>query len=65
MHNRVRVASVIAVEISELFVLERKDFIRAIQPYPDLLNKIRRIAAERFEVARIFEEQNRRDMYYL
>ncbi|KAI4470521.1 i[[h]] channel isoform e [Holotrichia oblita] len=44
-----RIAFVVAVEPCELYKLERKDFIHAILPYPDLLVKIERIAFERIE----------------
>lgn len=62
MKDEMRVASVIAVEICELYRLERKDFIRAIYPYPDLLNSVQHIAAERLEKTLIMDEHNRREM---
>ncbi|XP_018331121.1 potassium/sodium hyperpolarization-activated cyclic nucleotide-gated channel 1-like [Agrilus planipennis] len=52
-----RVTSVIAVEVCELFKLSRDDFVRAIMPYPDLLENIKKIAAERIERVNVLEEQ--------
>ncbi|XP_068894024.1 potassium/sodium hyperpolarization-activated cyclic nucleotide-gated channel 2-like [Tenebrio molitor] len=57
-----RVASVIAVETCELYRLDRKDFIKAIHPYPDLLEKIQKIAADRMEKTNLMEEHYKRDM---
>lgn len=62
MKDQLRVASVIAVEICELYRLDRKDFVRAIHPYPDLLNNIQHIAADRMERTAILDEHNRREM---
>nr|XP_022919815.1 potassium/sodium hyperpolarization-activated cyclic nucleotide-gated channel 2-like [Onthophagus taurus] len=44
-----RIASVVATECSEMYRLNRKDFMRALLPYPDLLTKIQHIAATRKE----------------
>lgn len=57
-----RVASVIAVEVCELYKLERTDFVKAIHPYPDLLDNIQRIAADRMEKATMLDEHNRKEM---
>lgn len=63
MKDQLRTASVVAIEISELLVLEHIDFVRAIHPYPDLLNKIKRIAADRLERISMLDEFNRRELY--
>ncbi|RZC37629.1 potassium/sodium hyperpolarization-activated cyclic nucleotide-gated channel 1-like [Asbolus verrucosus] len=60
--DSLRVASVIAVEICELYRLDRKDFVKAIHPYPDLLEKIQKIAADRMEKTNLLEEQYKRDL---
>lgn len=56
-----RVASVVAAEICEVYKLERKDFIKAIHPYPDLLEKIQKVAIDRMEKAVAVEEHFKRD----
>lgn len=62
MKDELRVASVVAVEICELYRLERKDFVRAIYPYPDLLTNVQHIAADRMERTTILDEHNRREL---
>lgn len=62
MQDELRVASVIAVEVCELYRLDRKDFVKAIHPYPDLLDNIQRIAADRMEKTTMLDEHNRREM---
>lgn len=62
MNDEMRIASVVAVEICELYMLERKDFVRAIYPYPDLLNTVTYIAADRLERTSIIDEHNKREM---
>lgn len=62
MKDELRVASVVAVEICELYRLDRKDFVRAIYPYPDLLNTVTHIAADRMEITSILDEHNRREL---
>lgn len=57
-----RIASVIAVEVSEIYRLDQKDFVKAINPYPDLMANIQHIAEERMEVSKMLDEYNRRDM---
>ncbi|XP_043801019.1 potassium/sodium hyperpolarization-activated cyclic nucleotide-gated channel 1-like [Apis laboriosa] len=49
MPNELRVASVVAVEICELYRLNRADFMRTIHPYPMLWERIKKIAIERHE----------------
>lgn len=59
MANSMRIASVIAVEICELFRLDRSDFNKAVYPYPDLMNKVRSIACDRLEMSSIVDEHYR------
>jgi CRP-like cAMP-binding protein len=47
--NEPRVATVIAVKECELFKLSRRDFQEAIEPFPELNKKIRRLAMARLE----------------
>ncbi|XP_053597982.1 potassium/sodium hyperpolarization-activated cyclic nucleotide-gated channel 2-like [Microplitis demolitor] len=49
MPNERRVATVVAVEVCELYKLERSDFMRTIYPYPVLWERIKKIAVERHE----------------
>ncbi|KAJ8985908.1 hypothetical protein NQ317_010665 [Molorchus minor] len=56
-----RIASVVAIEVSEIYRLDQKDFVKAINPYPDLLANIQHIAAERMEVASMLDDYNRRE----
>lgn len=50
-----RFATVIAVDLSEVYKLERKHFIKAMTPYPELLIKIEKLALERYaEMSREF-----------
>ncbi|XP_011694095.1 PREDICTED: potassium/sodium hyperpolarization-activated cyclic nucleotide-gated channel 1-like [Wasmannia auropunctata] len=50
-----RVASVVAVDICELYRLDRADFARTIHPYPMLWEQIKKIAIERHERTTILE----------
>lgn len=56
MTNELRVASVVAIETCEMYRLDRVDFIRAILPFPDLLEKMQRVAAERLEKTVLMDE---------
>lgn len=56
--EQLRLASVVAVETSELYRLNEQDFIRAILPYPDLIDKIKKIAFERTEQTMFIEERS-------
>ncbi|XP_076766950.1 potassium/sodium hyperpolarization-activated cyclic nucleotide-gated channel 1 [Xylocopa sonorina] len=57
MPNELRVASVVAVEMCELYRLNRTDFARTIHPYPMLWETIKKIAIERHEKTMILNEQ--------
>ncbi|XP_046487760.1 potassium/sodium hyperpolarization-activated cyclic nucleotide-gated channel 4 [Neodiprion pinetum] len=57
MPDERRVASVVAVEICELYRLERADFTRTIHPYPMLWERIKKIAMERHEKTTILNAQ--------
>ncbi|XP_065168587.1 potassium/sodium hyperpolarization-activated cyclic nucleotide-gated channel 4-like isoform X3 [Atheta coriaria] len=60
--DSIRVASVIAAEVCELYRLDRKDFVKAIMPFPDLYEKIAFVASERKENTNIADEiPNRRE----
>lgn len=47
--NQKRIASVIAIETSSVYRLSRKDFLKAIIPFPDLLLQIEQIAKTRLQ----------------
>ncbi|CAK9822346.1 Potassium/sodium hyperpolarization-activated cyclic nucleotide-gated channel 4 [Anthophora retusa] len=55
-----RVASVIAIEVCEVYRLDRKDFRKCIAVHTELFANIERIATERIERAVIIEEQHKR-----
>ncbi|KOC63550.1 hypothetical protein WH47_02297 [Habropoda laboriosa] len=55
-----RVASVIAIEVCEVYRLDRKDFRKCIAVHTELFANIERIATERIERAVIVEEQHKR-----
>ncbi|XP_071636366.1 potassium/sodium hyperpolarization-activated cyclic nucleotide-gated channel 2 [Temnothorax longispinosus] len=55
MPDERRVASVVAVEICELYRLDRADFARTIHPYPMLWDQIKKIAVERHERTTILD----------
>lgn len=55
MPDERRVASVVAVEICELYRLDRVDFTRTIHPYPMLWEQIKKIAIERHERTAILD----------
>ncbi|XP_045468666.1 potassium/sodium hyperpolarization-activated cyclic nucleotide-gated channel 2-like isoform X1 [Harmonia axyridis] len=57
-----RIASVVAIEICEVYRFDVKDFVRAIHPYPDLLDSIEKIASDRMEKTLMLDEHNRREM---
>lgn len=57
MPDERRVASVVAVEVCELYRLERADFVRTIHPYPMLWERIKKIAIERHEKTAIINAQ--------
>ncbi|XP_014217251.1 potassium/sodium hyperpolarization-activated cyclic nucleotide-gated channel 1-like [Copidosoma floridanum] len=55
-----RVASVVAVEVCEVYRLDRKDFRKCIAVHSDLFSKIERIATERMLRTSHIEEQHKR-----
>lgn len=61
MANHLRIASVVAVEVCELYRFDRKDFVHAIHPYPDLLTRVQHIARDRMEWTEILDNHNRRE----
>ncbi|XP_017891941.1 potassium/sodium hyperpolarization-activated cyclic nucleotide-gated channel 1-like [Ceratina calcarata] len=46
MDSEHRIATIVAVETSEIYMVYRDDFRRAISPYPDLLNRLQNVALE-------------------
>lgn len=57
MPDERRVASVIAIEICELYRLDRADFVRTIHPYPMLWEEIKKIAIKRHERTTVLNAQ--------
>ncbi|XP_046737174.1 potassium/sodium hyperpolarization-activated cyclic nucleotide-gated channel 1-like [Diprion similis] len=55
-----RVASVMAIEVCNVFRLERKDFRRCVAVHTDLFAKIERLATSRMEKTVLMEEQHKR-----
>ncbi|KAF7384845.1 hypothetical protein HZH66_011931 [Vespula vulgaris] len=55
-----RVATVIAIDISEVYRLDRKDFRKSVAVHSELLSSIERIATERIERTAIIEEHHKR-----
>ncbi|XP_076392816.1 potassium/sodium hyperpolarization-activated cyclic nucleotide-gated channel 4 [Megachile rotundata] len=55
-----RVASVIAIEVCEVYRLERRDFRKCIAVHTELFAQIERIATDRIEKAVTIEEQHKR-----
>ncbi|XP_043521058.1 potassium/sodium hyperpolarization-activated cyclic nucleotide-gated channel 1-like [Frieseomelitta varia] len=55
-----RVASVIAIEVCEVYRLDRKNFRKCIAVHTELFAKIEKIASERIEKAMVVEEQHKR-----
>lgn len=55
-----RVASIIALEVCEVYRLDRRDFRTFITVHRELFEKIERIATERMEKTIFVEEQHKR-----
>ncbi|XP_015439732.1 PREDICTED: LOW QUALITY PROTEIN: potassium/sodium hyperpolarization-activated cyclic nucleotide-gated channel 4-like [Dufourea novaeangliae] len=55
-----RVASVIAIEVCEVYRLDRKDFRKSVAVHSELFAKIERIATQRIQRAMDIEEQHKR-----
>lgn len=55
-----RVASVIAIEVCEVYRLDRKDFRQCIDVHSELFAEMERIATERVERTIKIEEQHKR-----
>ncbi|XP_076169153.1 potassium/sodium hyperpolarization-activated cyclic nucleotide-gated channel 4 [Ptiloglossa arizonensis] len=56
MENEYIIASVIAVQISEIYILDRNDFRRYVHRYPYLLNRLRNVALEHLNKSLNLEE---------
>lgn len=57
-----RIASVVAIEVCDVYLLDRKDFRQCIAVHSELFAEIERIAAERIEKTVKAEEQHKRLM---
>lgn len=55
--SETRVATVVAVTASELFMLKRSDFLAAIEPFPDVRDQVIALATERLHKT-IFHNDN-------
>ncbi|XP_057338121.1 potassium/sodium hyperpolarization-activated cyclic nucleotide-gated channel 2-like [Microplitis mediator] len=58
-----RIASVIAIEVCEVYRLDRRDFRRYVAVHPELFEQIERVAMTRMEKAILIEEQNKRNPF--
>ncbi|XP_017779938.1 PREDICTED: potassium/sodium hyperpolarization-activated cyclic nucleotide-gated channel 3-like isoform X2 [Nicrophorus vespilloides] len=47
MENEQRVASVVAIDCCEVFILHRKDFLKQIEKYPEIYARMRKMAQDR------------------
>ncbi|XP_011496557.1 PREDICTED: potassium/sodium hyperpolarization-activated cyclic nucleotide-gated channel 1-like [Ceratosolen solmsi marchali] len=59
VQNQRRVATVIALDICEVYRLDRKDFRKCIAVHSDLFAKIERLATERMQQTGMIEEENK------
>ena len=57
-----RVASVIAIEVCEVYRLDRRDFRKCIAVHSELFSEIEQIAAERMERTLAIEEQHKHSL---
>ncbi|KAK0077443.1 hypothetical protein PV326_010052 [Microctonus aethiopoides] len=55
-----RVATVVAIEVCEVYRLDRPDFRRCVAVHKDIFSKIERIATKRMEKTILIEEQYKR-----
>lgn len=55
-----RVATVVAIEVCEVYRLDRPDFRRCVAVHKDIFNKIEHIATKRMEKTILIEEQYKR-----
>ncbi|XP_012055319.1 PREDICTED: potassium/sodium hyperpolarization-activated cyclic nucleotide-gated channel 1-like [Atta cephalotes] len=62
MADQRRIASVVAIEVCELYRLDRKDFRHCINVHSELFAEIERISTERIEKTVRAEEQHKRFM---
>lgn len=56
MDDKWRIATIIAVENCEVYVLLRADFQRILQPHPDLLHYLQNVAIAHLEQTPLLEE---------
>jgi len=62
MADQRRIVSVVAIEVCELYRLDRKDFRHCIDVHSELFAEIERISTERIEKTVRAEEQHKRFM---
>ncbi|CAK9817140.1 Potassium/sodium hyperpolarization-activated cyclic nucleotide-gated channel 4 [Anthophora plagiata] len=55
MDSEHRVATVVAVETCEIYMLHRDDFRRYILPYPDLLNRLQNVALDHLNTSLLLD----------
>lgn len=58
MDTEHRIATIVAVETCEIYVLYRHDFRRFIAPYPDLLNRLQNIALDNLNQSVLVDSEN-------
>lgn len=56
MENEWRIATLVAVENCEIYILSRTDFQRVLLPYPDLLSYLQNVVIARLEQMPPLEE---------
>ncbi|KAK4874533.1 hypothetical protein RN001_013893 [Aquatica leii] len=49
MDNEKRIATVVAIECCDLYTLSRKDFQKAVEPYPELKHNMKKLAEKRLQ----------------
>ena len=59
--NEPRVASVFAITNCEVFRLSRRDFLEAIEPYPNLSSRIRDSALARLKRTQMMMSQDQKE----
>lgn len=64
MADQRRIASVIAIEVCEIYRFDRKDFRRCVSVHSELFAEIERIATERVDRTVRIEEQHKRFMMH-
>ncbi|KAH0564695.1 hypothetical protein KQX54_013482 [Cotesia glomerata] len=55
MENEKRLASVIALEPTEVYILKRQDFIKTISVYPNLVSRLQKLTIEKIDKSLLYE----------